>query len=39
MKVIENDMLRKKKAKKVFKQVTDEKTNEVKVVWQYEPLP
>ena len=38
-KFIENDMLRKNKAKKVYKQVVDEETKEVKLTWHYEPLP
>ena len=39
MRYIENDMLLKKKAKKVYKQVIDQKTKETKIVYHYEPLP
>lgn len=39
MNFIENDILRKKRAKKVYKQVIDEKTKEVKLVPFYEALP
>ena len=35
MRYVENDMLLKNKAKKVYKQVIDEKTNEPKMIWQY----
>ena len=39
MRYIEVDMLRKKRVKKVYKQVVDETTNQVKMVSHYEPLP
>lgn len=39
MSLIETEILRKNKAKKVYKQIIDEETNQPKMVWEYEPLP